>query len=148
MQIEGHILNKEDLSHVPYCFHNKNVKEQTNNSIIIQESVQKDPGFKVWAKKKNRTKIKDLYEGNTLSFQKFRDNYQIPAKYFYRFLQLQHFICSRLDKTLEKPKLSLLESLLTQGINRKHISLTYNLLIAQKAKFGPREMGERSWKAI
>lgn len=93
------------------------------------EFVQKDLGFKVWAQK-NIIKIDDLYDGNTLkSFQQLRDSHHIPATHFYRYLQLRHFIRSQLGGTLEKPQLSQLESLLTQRINRKHISRTYNLLM-------------------
>ena len=99
----------------------------SNSSL---EFVQKDHGFKVWTQK-NIIKLDDLYDGETLmSFQQLKDSYQIPATHFYRYLQLRHFIQSQLGGSLKRPRLSQLESLLTQKINGKHISLTYDLLMA------------------
>uniref|UniRef100_A0A3B4X6N3 Reverse transcriptase domain-containing protein n=1 Tax=Seriola lalandi dorsalis TaxID=1841481 RepID=A0A3B4X6N3_SERLL len=150
---------ESDLSHIPYCFNIKTITKCTNNPIITHslriwdkinhflglgtslspltpigsnpslDFVQKDLGFKIWGQK-NINKIGDLYDGNTLkSFQQLRDSCQLPATHFYRYLQLRHFIRSQLGGALEKPEISQLESLLTQGTNKKQISKTYNLLI-------------------
>ena len=43
-QIESHILDREDLSHIPYCFNNKNIKKYTEYNPIIIHSI------KIWCK--------------------------------------------------------------------------------------------------
>ncbi len=99
----------------------------TSNTLMA--FAMKDQGFKLWAQKGIR-KLKDLYDNDSLmSFQQLKETYQIPNSHFHRYLQIRHFISSSQSGSLIKPLLSPLETLLTQGIQSKHISLTYDLLL-------------------
>ena len=95
-----------------------------NNDFIPGRA---DSGFKIWASK-GIAKIADLYNDNLvlMSFEELKSKYGIPAKHFFKYLQLRSFILSKMSNSMKPPPLSSLEDYTLAFLHaRGQISLLY-----------------------
>ncbi len=85
-----------------------------------------DLGFKQWSQKGIRWII-DLYKSETLmSLNKIKDKFNVPQFHFFKYLQLQSFIYSKLNHSSNCPPLTVLERFATQHQHSKgQISTLY-----------------------
>lgn len=89
-----------------------------------------DMGFKMWMNKGLR-KIGDLYsDGVLMSFEQLSNNYNLPKKHFFKYLQVRSFITSLLKSTAQPPLTSIENIAVNHYKSRGLLSKFYNILLA------------------
>ena len=87
----------------------------------------KDKGFKLWADK-GIGQIADLFQEDVLmQFEDIRKQFDIPAKHFFKYLQVRDFIY-KTQKKLSIPDLSAVEKIVKSPHQRRLISIFYKIL--------------------
>lgn len=87
-----------------------------------------DKGFKLWADK-GIAKIADLFQdGVLMSFEKIKQKFDLPAKHFFKYLQIRDFI-HKTQKNISLPKLSAIENIAVCVRQRGVISMFYKTLL-------------------
>uniref|UniRef100_A0A3B3B502 Reverse transcriptase domain-containing protein n=1 Tax=Oryzias melastigma TaxID=30732 RepID=A0A3B3B502_ORYME len=98
-----------------------------NNNFVPGRN---DMGFKHWMDRR-LTKIGDLYDaGSMMSFQHLAEKYNLPRKYFFKYLQIRSFIFSQVKTEMEL-SLSTIEHYTVNNLYSKgQLSGFYNILLA------------------
>lgn len=95
------------------------------------------PGLKVWAQKGLKMLGQIMESGNLMSFQQLQEKYE-PAKDFYKYLQLRHYLNKHgyLNSLQASPSNieQFFSSVIKKTINNKYISHAYKILQEDKTE--------------